>query len=162
MKIVKEYNYSIRILSMLLPLLMFGACAGVFFHEAVTNYRGLIINGIIRLDAKGGTIFYYVMAGLSCLFVLGAVAGIVNGLTVKQKLTIYSDGLSLPVKKETVRLYFADIISAQAMDIYKSRMIELTTKDSKKYVISEIKLGSKAEYDEVSGLFFEGLKNRQV
>jgi hypothetical protein len=162
MKIIKEFNYSISPVKMLLPLIMFGVCAGVFFHEAVTNYRGLIINGIIKLDTQGGTIFYYVMAGLSCLFVLAAIWGIINGLTVKQKLVIYSDGLGLPVKNETVRLYFNDMVSAQAMDIYKTRVIEFMTKDNKKYSISEIKLGSKAEFDEVSGLLFAGISNKQV
>ena len=158
MKITKEFNYSISPVKMLLPLLMFGASAGVFFHEAATNYRGLIINGVIKLDTQGGTIFYYVMAGLSCLFVLGAIAGIVNGLTVKQKLVIYNDGLGIPIKKETVRLYFAGIISAQVLDIYKTRVIEFVTKDNKKYSISDAKLGTKAEFDEVFGLIENGIK----
>jgi hypothetical protein len=162
MKIVKEFNYSISPVKMLLPLLMFGACAAFFFREAITNDRGLIINGIFRLDTQGGTIFYYVMAGLSCLFVLGAIWAIINGLTVKQKLVIYSDGLGLPLKKETVRLYFSDIVSAQMLEIYSTRMIEFAVKDGKKYSIPDSKLGTKAELDEVLAFITRGISNKQV
>jgi hypothetical protein len=156
MKIVKEFNYGIRPLKMLLPMLMFGACAAFFFREALTNDRGLIINGIFRMDAGQGTIFYYVMAGLSAMFVIGAAAGMISGLSAKKKLVIFSDGLEIPIRKEKVRLYFSNIASVQMLDIYKTRIIELVTKENRKYSILDSALGTKAEMDEVFKLISDG------
>jgi hypothetical protein len=159
MKVIKEFNYSIRPGKMILPLLMFSACAALFFFKAFNNDRGLIINGIIKLNEGQGTVFYYVIAGLSCLFVMAAIAAIINGLRVKQKLIICSDGLDLPIGKETARLYFSNIASAQMLDIYKTRIIEFVTKDKKEYSILDSKLGTKAEFDEVYALISENIKN---
>lgn len=162
MKIIKEFNYSIRPGKMIFPALFFGACAALFFFKAFNNDRGMIINGIIKLNEGQGTVFYYVLAGLSCLFVLGAIAAIINGLRVKQKLIIYSDGMELPGNRENIRLYFSNIAYAQVMEIYHNRSIEIATKDNKRYSIAAIKLGAKAEFDEVFALISQGTKDGQV
>jgi hypothetical protein len=55
--------------------LLFGASAVFMAHEAETNDRGLIINGIIHLDPGSADVFYAVMALLSIGFVaIGVMA----------------------------------------------------------------------------------------
>jgi hypothetical protein len=157
MNIIKEFDYSIRSAKMILPALLFGCAAAFFFHEACTNDRGLIINGLIRLNVRQGTIFYYVMAGLSSMLSAGGVFGIISGLLVKQKLVMYSDGMAMPGRKESVRFYYGDIASVRVLDIYKTRIIEFVTKDSRKYSIPDSKLGPKAEFDEVYELISRGV-----
>lgn len=162
MKLIKEYDFSLRPAKMIIPVILFGALAAFFFFQAANNDRGLIINGIFTLDAGGATVFFYVMAGLSCLFVLAGAFGIINGLTVKEKLTIYSDGIEMPVRKEKIRLYFRDLASAQVLDIYGTRILEISAKDGKKQSIVDSKLGKKAEFDGVCGLIAQGIEKGQV
>lgn len=52
-----------------LIVLMFGGAAAFFAHQASTNDRGLIINGIIHLGPSGADVFYAVLAILSVGFV---------------------------------------------------------------------------------------------
>lgn len=61
---------------LVLGLLLFGAGAFFFYHEASTNVRGLIINGLIHLDPDGADIFYAVMAVLSGVMSAGSAFGI--------------------------------------------------------------------------------------
>jgi len=51
----------------------FAVCALVIAEEAATNDRGLILEGIFRFSPHGATVFYWVLAGLSALFVLAAL-----------------------------------------------------------------------------------------
>lgn len=162
MKVIKEYEFNVRPGKIILAALFFAVCAAFFFREAITNYRGLIINGIIKLNVEQGTVFYYVLAGLSCLFVLGGIYGLASGIKDRRKLVIYSDGLGIPAQKETVRLYFRDIASAQVVDIYKTRSIEIKTAGGKTYSIPDVRLGSKAEFDEVSVFISGGMEKGQL
>jgi hypothetical protein len=59
-----------------LGAVMFTGCALLLAHEAETNDRGLIINGIIHLDPGGADAFYAVLAALSTAFVVVAILGI--------------------------------------------------------------------------------------
>lgn len=162
MRIIKEFNYSIRPGKMALPALLFIAAAVVLFREAITNDRGLIINGVIKLNEGQATLFFYILAGLSCLFVIAAIIAAINGALVKEKLTVYSDGFAFPVRKETLRLYFRNITSLRVLDIYRTRFIEFVTSENKKYALPDTKLGTKAEFDEVYGLLSAGVKNGQI
>ncbi|MFT3771675.1 MAG: hypothetical protein QM820_40200 [Minicystis sp.] len=62
---------------LVLTLILFAACAFFFIHEANTNDRGLIINGIIHLDPGGADVFYAIMAifsaGLTAMGLFGSV-----------------------------------------------------------------------------------------
>ncbi|WP_437285035.1 hypothetical protein [Sorangium sp. So ce406] len=59
---------------LLLSALFFAACAAVLAHRALTNDRGLILNGIIPLERGGADVFYAVLALLSgALCALGFV-----------------------------------------------------------------------------------------
>jgi len=158
MTAVKEFKYSVRQWKIILAMLFFAVCGAFFFREAITNHRGLIINGMIRLNTGQAAVFWYVWAGISCLFVLRGATGMILEMLYGQKLIIYSDGLGLPVRKKNVRLLFSEIASARVMDVYGTRIIEFVTKDNKKYSIPDIKFGSKAEFDEVFALISGGIK----
>lgn len=53
---------------------MFGACAWFFVDKAMTNDRGLVINGILPLERGSADVFYAVLGILSFGFVAIAIA----------------------------------------------------------------------------------------
>jgi hypothetical protein len=58
-----------------LAVVFFAACAAALAHEASTNDRGVVINGLVHLERGGADVFYAVLAALSVGFVvLGLVA----------------------------------------------------------------------------------------
>ena len=68
-----EYPYKPRPRVMLGCVAFFGLIAAGMTYEAITNDRGLILNGI-PLSPRGATIFYAVVAGVCALFVLAGLA----------------------------------------------------------------------------------------
>ncbi|WP_438022956.1 hypothetical protein [Sorangium sp. So ce233] len=59
---------------LVLSALFFAACAAVLAHRAVTNDRGLILNGILPFERGGADVFYAALAILSgALCALGLV-----------------------------------------------------------------------------------------
>lgn len=81
---------------LLLGVVLFGAGAAFFYHRAQTNDRGLIINGIITLEAGSADVFYAVFCVLSAAMALGAVLGVIRMSTIK-RFCIVIDGDSLVI-----------------------------------------------------------------
>src|SRR4051812_36858694 len=95
MKII-EYPYKPNPRIMLLVILFFGGGAAVMADAALGHDRGLIINGIITLEVRGATIFYWCVAGLCGAFVLLGLAMLVVGLTSKGRLRLTPTEISAP------------------------------------------------------------------
>ena len=83
---ILKYPYKSKAWTTIAGVVFFGAITAWSSYQALTNDRGLIVNGIFRFSAEGATTFYWGMAGLSALLaVLGIFvgsAGLSNPLTV--------------------------------------------------------------------------------
>lgn len=81
---------------MLYGFFFFGAGAILLAHEALTNDRGLILNGIFRFDVDGATTFYWCITALSgAMAALGLMLFLI-GLTSNQTLSLSDTELSAP------------------------------------------------------------------
>ncbi len=171
-KLVKEYDYKINMSKMIWPVLLFGAAAVFLFREAMTNDRGLIINGIITLDTGGATIFFYVLAGLSAGFVLLGILIGLSSLLEKDspKVKLYDDRFEYPAGvlakndataptagKKTVykQVLYNTMASVNLLDIYKTRIIEVTTTENKKHSLVDSKFKTRQELEEVFNFLYE-------
>ena len=81
-------------------MLLAGALFGVFGlglgHEALTNDRGLLLNGVIELETSGATVFYWILT-LVCLgFVVCGLGGVILGMTSRRTVVLGDNSLSTP------------------------------------------------------------------
>ena len=158
--IIKEYRYRSGYLMMSLITLMFGGAAFVLYNKAITNDRGLIINGFIKLNDGQADIFYYVLTGFSVAF---AIAGIVIPLLemsgkVPRVLTVYDDGMSFPLRKEMCEFKWYEITNMTETNIQGTIIIELTPVTGRKYSINNRMFKSKKEFEEVYNILKEKIK----
>ena len=124
---------------MLLGGLFFGACAAVLGHEASTNTRGLILNGIIELSPSGASTFYWVLAALSTLFVLVAgwmiVTTLVHGVP---DVVLTNEGISFPVGfpiKRPFTLPYSEITRLSQSEVSGQRLLMLHTAAKKHHIV---------------------------
>jgi len=91
-----EYSYKPKPGKMLVAFFFFGAGTILLAHRALTNDRGLVLNGIFHFDLDGATTFYWCITALS-----GGMAGLglmltLIGLTSNQTLSLSDAELSAP------------------------------------------------------------------
>lgn len=149
----RAYPYRPRLKPNLLATLMFAGVTAFFAHEASTNDRGLIINGIITLSTGQATVFHW------CLFALGAamtVAGVWNlyrRATSQQQLVLGPGFVSVPSSSRwgsgERRVSFGEIVSVQCSEVQRQRFARLTLRDGEKLTIAAGMLPGNAEYDEI-------------
>ena len=77
----------------------FTFCAAVLAHRAATNERGLIIDGIIRLEPDSATTFYRVLAALGVCFVVAACFLAAYRLTSRQRLVFGATAMNVPASR---------------------------------------------------------------
>lgn len=147
----KEYLYAMPVAKALAITVFFALCGVVLYHEYTTNDRGLIINGIITLDKGGADIFYLVLAICSALFVVAGIASLFIGRVKKEYLRLYSDRIEIPWKKEAAAVQFNMIEGIKRTDISGTIIVEITTKDGKKYSITNARVKGKKEFGEIMG-----------
>jgi len=160
MEYQKEYPYKPRIIIMLGASLFFAAIGAMFTKEALTNDRGLIINGIITLGPGGATIFYWVMAGASALFVLGGLWGIIIGLTTDRRLTITETGIRAPkggYSRQYVAIRFSDILNVTMQSVNKQRFLTVHHTNGK-LSIAQSMLPGKEAFEEVMRMVMQKVK----
>ena len=123
-----EHPYKPRRGPALLALLFFAACGAFAAHEAIGNDRGLILNGVIRLEVEGATRFYWTIAALSAVFVLIAIAMLAAGLTGTASLRLSATELSAPrsaFSRSSTVVRRADIAGVDVMTVNKQRFLHV-------------------------------------
>lgn len=80
----------------LFATLFFGAAAGGMSYAAITNDRGLILNGIISLSEQGATRFYWGVAGTALAFVITGLAVLIRGMSSPKEICISDTKISAP------------------------------------------------------------------
>jgi len=139
-----------------------GLCAFTLGLAAVTNDRGLIINGIIRMGPTTATIFYALGAVfLGVFFVLSAVTA-VGRLVKPDSVVLGPDGIVfcrgwLFPKQEIVPFKSIQCMSQQQGSKAGTRYLILTG-ESRKFLICERRLSRAQDYDEIHAVILAGQK----
>jgi hypothetical protein len=123
-----SYRYKPKHWSMLLAFLFFGAIAFSMGHEAKTNDRGLILNGVIYFSPHGATIFYWCVAVGSAAFVALGIPGFVVGVFSSHHLTLTATDISVRKYGFSPRLtvvLLADITSLNVQKVQGHRFLNI-------------------------------------
>jgi hypothetical protein len=135
----------------------FAVCALVIAEEAATNDRGLILEGIFRFSPHGATVFYWMLAGLSALFVLAALFLAVARLSTDRYLQLESDAVILPhgfLQTKLSRVPYSSIATVSEVIVKGQKSLRLHT-SSRKYAISASLLPSDHVYVQLRQLIAE-------
>ncbi len=119
--IVKQYDYKPKWTIVFLAGGFFALCAVSFIYLALTDDRGAVINGIVRLSPTGAKVFYWVLAALSSGFVVAAALIAYVRLTVTQRIAITTDGILFPAGGWTSQecyVAFRDIVALKRLEAY--------------------------------------------
>jgi hypothetical protein len=91
-----EYPYKANAWMMLLGTAFFGACTAGMASAALSNDRGLILNGIIEFTPDGATRFYGAIAIVSALFVIAALLMLVLSFVSPGSVRLTAEELCAP------------------------------------------------------------------
>lgn len=106
----------------------FGACAGIMGNVAVTNDRGLILNGIFEFSPNSATIFYWIITGIALAFVTVGILALAKSVTTKREIVISETSLTSPksgLSKINVTVSFSDITNVTLQTIQKTRILNI-------------------------------------
>jgi hypothetical protein len=142
-----EYPYQARAGIMLACIAFFGACAAVMVHAAVTNDRGLIVNGLFEFGMAGATVFYWCVAGVSAIFVLMGVLGLVSGMKNPGSIRLTATELSAPkngFSRKATRIPLLEIVDVGVQEIQKQRFLTVHHRSGKLNVAQSLLPNSEA------------------
>ena len=123
------YPYRTKASSLAFATAFFAVCAFAIAHEAQTNRRGLIIDGIIRLAPDGATLFYGAVAILSALLsVLGLVSRFARLVGGARYLTLTARDIIVPrglLTRVDVTVPYAAIHDLRIVTVRKQIFLEI-------------------------------------
>jgi hypothetical protein len=146
-----DHPYRPRLKGTLLGLAFFGGSAAMWTHAAIGNDRGLIIQGLIHLETAGATKFYWGMAAVSAVFVLGFLAMLASRLTSNARVTVTATELSAPrsaFARTSSVVRRADIQGLSVATVRKQRFLDVHHSGGK-LTLLESCLPSDAAFNEV-------------
>jgi len=124
---------------MLICYLFFGACAAVIGQKASTNTKGLILNRIIEFSPSSASVFYWVLAVLSVLFVVASgwtlLTTFIHGVP---DVVLTDDAISFPVGfpiKRAFSLPYSQITGLSQSEVSGQRFLMLHTATKKHWIV---------------------------
>ncbi|HET7463419.1 MAG TPA: hypothetical protein VFJ82_19360 [Longimicrobium sp.] len=146
-----EFPYRPNPKSMLLAILFFGACAAMMARAALTNDRGLILNGVITFSEHGATVFYGSVAGVAALFVAAGAWGLLAGRGTPRFVRLTPAELSAPrngFTREPTVIRLRDIQGVSVQAIQRQRLLTIQHPGGK-LSIAQSMLPGAAAFDEL-------------
>jgi hypothetical protein len=123
-----RYDYKPKAWVMLLSGLFFAGCGVWFGNRALTNDRGLILNGIIELETGDATIFYWVLTAVCVAFVAGAGFGVVRALGAPGEVVLDATAITAPKRgtgRTTSTVPFAQITDLRITDVNSQKFLTI-------------------------------------
>ena len=146
-----DYPYKPNAWRMALAVLFFGACAVFMAHEAMTNDRGLILNGIIRFSTQGATVFYWCLAAVGGLFVCIGIPAFFVGIFSSHRLILSGSSISAPkygFSREPTVVPLSSITGLGVQVVHRQRMLSIHHKAGK-LTIMQSWLPSESAFNEL-------------
>ncbi len=159
---VLSYPYRPKPWVMLLGCVFFGMGALLMGREAMVNDRGLIVNGLIRLERDGATTFYWCVAAVCAAFVAVGVPAFFVGLLSSHRVVLTGTDVSAPKygfsrKPTTVKL--SDIRGQSVQVVQDHRLLNIYHAGGKLTICASF-LPSEAAFDELRAALAERAPTR--
>lgn len=136
---------------MILAIAFFGACAGFMADIAANNDRGLILNRVIELSPQNATIFYWVIASASMVFVVVGFFALVKSFFTNREIVITETSITSPksaLSKLDVTVNFSDISNVTIQTIQRTRILNIKYSGGKLSILNSM-LPNKAAFEEL-------------
>lgn len=145
-----RYAYKPKTHVMVLATLFFAACAAGLFYAGFSNDRGLILNGIFKMDEGDAQIFYYVLSGVSVLMVIGGLYGFVMSARAPRYVVLDETGIEIPggAGQKPVRIPYASIKGLEPGGAYKQRWLYVVHTGGRRAIMASM-LEGKNTLDEI-------------
>ncbi|NLD98690.1 MAG: hypothetical protein GX640_02355 [Fibrobacter sp.] len=148
----------------LFATLFFGLCCWGMSYAALTNDKGLILNGIITLSVQNATIFYWCFSALAAGFVVCGIVLLVLSFVSKNEIVISSDCLIAPknsFSKKMITVNFKDINGVEIQAIQKTRILNIYHVDGR-LSIADSMLPGKKHFEELVSILQSNVKSLKV
>jgi hypothetical protein len=136
-----EYPYRAKPLMMIAGILLFGSCAAGMGLEALTNERGLTWNGIVHLGVDGATGFYWSVAAVSAIFVVGAFVALVSSLAHPMAVTLTSREISAPrngFSRRRITIPLPDIVDVRLQKVQRQRFLNIYHRNGRLSIVQSM------------------------
>jgi hypothetical protein len=155
-----QYHYRTKWTVIVLSGLFFGACTLILGAKAISNDRGLIINGIIELSPGEARIFYWVLAALSIGLLLVAGFLAILRLTLHQRIRLTATSITIPRSRwssQELVVPFAEIVELSLSDVSGQRFLKIEFNGGK-FTLNASMLPSKGDFDDICAAVNQGAK----
>jgi hypothetical protein len=157
-----EYPYTAKPLVMIAGILFFGACGAGLGLEALTNDRGLFLNGIIRLGVEGATWFYWVIAAVCAAFVVAALGALVSSVGNPMSVLLTSQEISAPrngFSRKRITVALPDIVDVRVQTMERHRFLNIYHRTGKLTIIQSL-LPDAAAFDRLHAALVAGMPKK--
>ncbi|MCP4134253.1 MAG: hypothetical protein GY754_24985 [bacterium] len=157
-----KYPYKPKPFLFLFAAVFFGACALIIGHNAMTNDRGLILNGILEFSENGATIFYWTLTVISVLIVFIAIFAVIKGIISKLEIIISETAISLPkngFSRKIITINFSHITDVSIQSVQKQKFLTIIHSAGKLSIPGSM-LPQKGSFDELAALVTEKVNSR--
>ena len=123
-----SYPYKPKPLTMLLSAAFFVVCGLVLANSALTNDRGLTLNGVIRMGEVGATVFYWALTVFSFAFVGFALYALLKGSRADKQVILTPTSVSAPqsnISSRVIELAYSDIYELDIQKISGQQLLNL-------------------------------------
>jgi len=148
-----EYPFRANPRTTLLAIAFFGACGLWMARNAVTNDRGVIINGLITLETGGATTLYWCMAGVCALFVIAGAIGLSGNRGRPRVVRLTPTHLVAPrngFAREATTIPLTDIRDLGMQEIHRQRIMTIHHTGGNLSIVQSMLPGA-AAFDELYG-----------
>lgn len=144
----KTYEYGTKIVPMLL-VIGFGIIIAVTLgYMAVTNDRGLILNGFIKFSEMGAGIFYGLLSLFGVAAVVIGVMGLLKGRNGDKQVILSDTSITAPksaVSSKIIEIPYRDVTKLTVHKIQGQQHVMIKSKSDKLAIHASI-LESKAHF----------------
>lgn len=128
MSVILEYPFGAKTRTMALAVAFFTVCGAGLVYTALTNDRGLIINGLITLSPPRATVAYWCLAVACVAFVATGVAAVISTRNHPRFVRLTATELTAPkngfARQPTV-VRLRDIQAMNVQTIQRQRMLTI-------------------------------------
>ncbi|PWU19109.1 MAG: hypothetical protein C5B50_07385 [Verrucomicrobia bacterium] len=137
--------------------IFFAICAVALAYAATTNDRGLNLEGIVEFSAQGASVFYWILAGGSALFVVADVLLAAMRMTTERYLVVETDAIVLPptlLRSNPRHVPYCSISGVSEIKVKGQKFLRLRT-SSHKYDIGASLMPTEEMYQQLKQFIAE-------
>jgi len=155
-----RFKYEMNTKKAISSLVFFGVISAILLAAGFTNEKAISI-WKFNFSQEASTTFYFILAGISLLFVFLPLIGIMKNKNTEREIIVGEKAISAPKSQFSTKIItidFEKITKFYVEDIAETKSMILKTANQK-LVIYDIMLSNKEKFQELFELVKERYKN---